>query len=169
MGLSGTKDFRRRRAPEFATLAAMGKWLDLLRGFFPSWRFFDDLGAELVLEARVGASPETLGPWRNCLPPIRRSWRNLVINPEGNFLHACHNQLSHLNADIQASISPDQLDAKTSYVITRRLVEYQIRRQNLATPPYQFQFRLTARYEQEPGRPDDYVLVSPIQGNATDG
>lgn len=147
----------------------MGKWLDLLRGFFPSWRFFDDLGAELVLEARVGTTAESLGPWRNCLPQIRRSWRNFVINPEGNFLHACHNQMSHLNADVQATGSPEQLESKTSYLITRRLVEYQFLRQNLAKAPYHYQFRLAARYEQEPGRPDDYVLVSTVHESSQDG
>src|ERR1700749_3247026 len=81
----------------FALLVVVSRWksaavpsraVQLMRAFFPSWRFFDDIGDEpqLYLRAGVGAA---LGEWRPALPRPPRRWRALVLNAEGNLLLAC--------------------------------------------------------------------------------
>lgn len=150
----------------------MKKWLFLLRAFFPSWKFFDDVGAELRLEVRVGPangssieSPEKLsGNWINCLPEIPRSFQNLFFNPEGNHLHACHNLLSHLKLDILESDAahPETVLQKATYMMTHRLAEHQIHSLNLVDPPFWFQFRVLAHFPANPTRNVENLLISPI-------
>jgi hypothetical protein len=138
----------------------MRKWLFLLRAFFPSWRFFDDVGPELRLEIRFGENEERLGQWRNALRPIRRSWANLPVNPEGNFLHACHNLLNHLSADIQESRDLHSVPELATYKLVRRLARFQVFES--MDPPFQFQFRLSALL---PGREGEQILLSPVYGS----
>lgn len=125
----------------------MKKWIFLLRAFFPSWRFFEDVGPELSLELRSGLSPDLLGEWHNALPPIARSWKNIVINPNGNFLHACHNLLNHLATEIQTH---DRIGDRAAYKLVRNLACMQ-------TPDVDshYQFRLVADGH-------EHVLISPV-------
>jgi hypothetical protein len=139
----------------------MGKWIFLLRGFFPSWRFFDDVGPELRLEVRYGISHEALSEWQNSLPPIRRSLGNLILNPRGNYLHACHNLINHLSADINESDPQhlERLTEKASYKITCNLVRYQLAQKSLA--PKVYQFRLSAHYN-DTTKAADQILISEV-------
>jgi hypothetical protein len=138
----------------------MRKWLFLLRAFFPSWRFFDDVGPELRLEIRFGKNEAQFGRWQNALPPIRRSLTNLPVNPQGNFLHACHNLLNHLSGDIQESQDLNSVPELATYKLVRNLARFQVfERMN---PPFQFQFRLSASL---PGREGEQILLSPIYGS----
>lgn len=138
----------------------MRKWLFLLRAFFPSWRFFDDVGPELRLEIRFGANESAFGGWQNALPPIRRSFKNMPVNPEGNFLHACHNLLNHLNADIQEARETKNVGELTTYKLVRNLARFQAL-ENI-DPPFSFQFRLSALAKNETG---DEILLSPVYGS----
>lgn len=138
----------------------MRKWLFLLRAFFPSWRFFDAAGPELRLEVRFGKAEPALGDWQNALPPIRRSFANFLVNPEGNFLHACHNLLNHLNDDIQELADLSDVIKLTNYKLVRNLALFRVFEKQ--DPPFWFQFRLSAhaRY-----RPAEEILVSPVYGS----
>jgi hypothetical protein len=122
------------------------KWIFLLRAFFPSWRFFDDVGAELRLEVRSGDSAQKLGEWRSVLAPIPRSMKNIFLNPKGNDLHACHNLLIQLNSDIQEFGA--NVIQRPSFALTRNLAREQ--RDSQA-----YQFRLTVMNAEE-------ALLSPV-------
>ncbi len=124
----------------------MNPWLALLNGLFPSWRFFDDVGPTLRLEVRVNGAE-----WLNALPPIERSWRGVFFNPEGNYLHACHNLLEHLGAEC-AILSAGEITARANYKITGNLARLQILK--IMAPPFSYQFRLSRGREQ--------VLISPL-------
>jgi hypothetical protein len=138
----------------------MRKWLFLLRAFFPSWRFFDDVGPELRLEVRFGEHEAALCEWQNALPPIPRSISNLLVNPRGNFLHACHNLLNHLNADIQDSPDLKRVDELTTYKLVKNLARFQAFES--VSPPFAFQFRLSALSDPNQG---DEILLSPLYGS----
>lgn len=138
----------------------MRKWLFLLRAFFPSWRFFDAAAPELRLEVRFGKCEPALGPWEIALPPIRRSITNFPVNAEGNFLHACHNLLNHLNDDIQELADLSDVIQLTNYKLVRNLARFQVfEKQN---PPFWFQFRLSAHAKNGPA---GEILVSPVYGS----
>lgn len=132
----------------------MQKWLFLLRGLFPSWRFFDEVGPQLGLQVRYGPTAGNFGEWTNCIQPISRSSKNIFINPQGNYLHACHNHLSHLSSEIAECDSPELLTNRTAYIITRNLVQFQLAELKLIRPPYVYQFRLAAGA--------DHLLISPV-------
>src|SRR5262249_27664656 len=119
----------------------MTKWLFLLRAFVPSWRFFTDAGPELRLEMRAGDNEKQLSEWRNCLPPIRRTFWSFPLNPTGNYLHACHSLLRHLNSNILDSHESENIEQLTTYKIVHNLVRTQISRSDGV-----FQFRLSLYY-----------------------
>jgi hypothetical protein len=129
----------------------------LLRSFFPSWKFFDDIGPELSLEIRLDSHEE----WKNCLPPISRSIRSLFLNPESNYLHACHNLLNHLSVDISEldTEDPKKVAALTTYKVVKNLARFQIKKLSLAATPYSYQFRLCARLNDGTL---EQILVSPV-------
>jgi hypothetical protein len=138
----------------------MRKWLFLLRAFFPSWRFFDDVGPELRLEIRFGGSEDQFSPWQNALPPIPRSIKNLPVNPYGNFLHACHNLLNHLSGDIQEAQNLNSVPDLVTYKLVRNLARFHVFER--MSPPFQFQFRLSAMH---PDRAGEQILLSPVYGS----
>ncbi|MEK6554886.1 MAG: hypothetical protein AABZ31_06590 [Bdellovibrionota bacterium] len=146
----------------------MTKIFYLLRSFFPSWKFFDDVGPEIRLEVRCGTSETALGDWTNCLPPIPRSAATLFVNPAAAYLHACHNHLNHFNADIAESDTerPELLAEKTTYKITRNLVQVQIKKLKLAQAPFTYQFRISANYIKDLNREADHILISPVYENS---
>jgi len=134
------------------------KWVFLLRSFFPKWIFFDDVGPELRLEVCYGKHSEILSEWTNALTPIRRSFKNFLLNSHGNYLHACHNHLNHFNADVTDLEDETTVSELTTFQLTRNLSRYQIEQRQWAAPPFYFKFRLLVVNEGDP----HVVLTSPI-------
>src|SRR4051812_5994815 len=73
-----------------------GKTIFMFRMFFPSWRFFDDIGHVPVLFYRKSTQGKEFEPWVECLNKPTRKWRTLLLNPQGNFLLACGSLLQRL-------------------------------------------------------------------------
>lgn len=150
----------------FALLVVVSRWksaavpsraVQLLRAFFPSWKFFDDIGDEprLYLRAGVGA---TLGQWEPALPRPPRRWRALVYNADGNLLLACGSLVQQLCDELEATdpAHPERLTATVAYELTRNLVQFRLRERAPAATRYQFKLRL----HRLDGSDED-VLVSP--------
>lgn len=125
------------------------KRLFFFRSFFPSWLFFTQEEPELALQYRTQIQ-SSFSDWQELLPPIQRSFRFSVINPQGNFLHACHNHLQHLQNDLAEVNSTDTVENLTSYRLTHNLVRYLMPKQNQKA----YQFRLLANHRE--------ILVSPL-------
>lgn len=142
----------------------MKKWIFLLRSFFPKWTFFDDVAPELRLEVCYGKNDLNLSTWTNALTPIRRSFKNLIINSHGSYLHACHNHLNHFNSDLTALTETDSetVSEMTTYKIAKQMASFQIEQRGLATRPFNFQFRLLVAYSNNQKREPDIILTSPI-------
>lgn len=117
-------------------------------------------GAGIALGSSIGENEAALSEWQNALPPIPRSFSNLLVNPRGNFLHACHNLLNHLNADIQESQNLERVNELTTYKLVKNLAQFQAF-ESINTP-FTFQFRLSALSGQNPG---DEILLSPVYGS----
>lgn len=149
----------------FALLVVVSRWksaavpsraVQLMRAFFPSWKFFDDIGDEPQLWLRAGAA--TLGEWEPALPRPPRRWRALVLNADGNLLLACGSLVQQLCDELEAAdpAHPEQLTTTVAYELTRNLVQYRLRER--AQPATRYQFKL--RLHRVDGSDED-VLVSP--------
>lgn len=143
-----------------------------LRAFFPSWRFFDDIGDMPVLWLRVqrqGAPPEDFEPWQPCLPTPKRSGSMLVWNPDGNLRLAYDSLLMHLltDADEQSTQpartgAPTRLAACVSYQLTEQLVAFQLRRDPQAASIVRYQFKVTSVTAGAALHSGEDVIVSPV-------
>lgn len=134
-----------------------------LRAFFPSWRFFDDIGDMPVLWLRVqreGASAEDFEPWQPCLPMPKRSWAMLVWNPEGNLRLAYDSLLMHLLTD--ADEQPARLSDSVSYQLTEQLVAFQLRQDPQASSVVRYQFKVTSVAAGAALASGEDVIVSPV-------
>lgn len=125
-----------------------------LQAFFPSWKFFDVVGAELVLEARVGNDERTLGAWRACVPPVQRSLARALFNPRGNATHAFNNLLNRLVIEINAG---EDIGRSVNYRLLQQLARHQLAR--LGHSGAVLQLRLRVR---DNGGDADVLLLSPV-------
>jgi hypothetical protein len=132
-----------------------------LRAFFPSWRFFEDIGPVPTLRWRAGASADALGPWRDAHTPHARPWTALLYNPKGNLTFAEHALVEHLLIDLDdvPDAAPDDAAQLVSYRLVQRVVEAQARAAGGAGL-YQFRVDLCAT-DAAPSE-SDVVLLSTV-------
>ncbi|MBX9768408.1 MAG: hypothetical protein K2X47_14135 [Bdellovibrionales bacterium] len=138
----------------------MKKWIFFLRAAFPSWRFFIDAGPTLLLETRVQG--ET---WESAVPPIKRSFGRMFLNPEGNFLHACQNHLLHFYADLAEMKAPwnaNELQKLNTYCITHNLARYHLEEAKRLRPGLNYQFRIAVWHRTPEGPQTEVFLESPV-------
>jgi hypothetical protein len=130
--------------------------LFLFRAFFPSWRFFEDLGDAPTVFFRLCLENGEPGDWQPCLGKIPRRWYHLFFNPDGNRLLACSSAVQLLLADIEEAdeTDPGALENTVSYRVIQDLVRYRIHQVMPETPSVRFQFKVLAG--------DDEVLFSPV-------
>jgi hypothetical protein len=162
----------------FALLVLVSRWktatvpsraVQLLRAFFPSWKFFDDIGDEVLLYLRAGPGSgdhdgdgdDALGPWEPGLPRPARRWTALVLNAEGNFLLACGSLVQQLLDELHGAdpAHPERVAESVAYELTRNLVRFMLTRRAPLPPGTRYQFKLRLRGVD--GAAED-VLVSPV-------
>jgi hypothetical protein len=155
----------------FALLLLLSRWktatvpsrsVQLLRAFFPSWKFFDDIGDVPLLYVRVGATAETLGDWETALPRPARRWSALVLNAEGNFLLACGSLLQQLLGELEEAdpAHPERVAESVAYELTRNLVCFRLAARAPLPPGTHYQFKLRTLVPD--GGDGEDVLVSPV-------
>jgi hypothetical protein len=156
----------------FALLLLVARWrsspvpsraVQLLRAFFPSWRFFEDVGDVGTLYVRTGstgAGDDALGSWQPLLPQPRRHLGMLVVASEVNLLLACRSLVQQLQADLEDAdeAHPERLTASVSYRLVHDLVRFRLA-ERAAARGTRFQWKLRAG---APGGDGTDVLVSPV-------
>lgn len=105
-----------------------GPGVHLFRAFFPSWRFFEDVGAAPRLFYQVSGEAD----WHDALPPVPRGPGALLFNPRGNLRFAGGSLVDQLVADLAVTDDdPEraraQMEAAVSFRLVRRLVEARLR------------------------------------------
>jgi hypothetical protein len=125
------------------------------RAFFPSWRFFDDVGLVPLLLVRVGPGDGALGPWQPCLGKARRRWHAVLLNPEANLLLAYGSLLAQLVSDVEELADGDDVEALVSYQLAHRLV----RTQPLAAGDH-YQFKIAVVAPGAEAAEEDDLLIS---------
>ena len=126
--------------------------LQLLRIFFPSWRFFEDIDEPPQLYYRTGTEPNSFTHWRPCIEKIERKWHQLFLNAQGNTVLA-YQTLLHQLIDEIAELPDEErkdLEKKVSYQLAKRLARLSIPHPYLHT---HFQFKLCSGA--------DDLLISP--------
>lgn len=132
------------------------KWLFLLRGFFPSWRFFDEIGPQLALQVRYRSVDSDWSQWTGALSPIARQFKSFPLNPQAALMHACQNSLDHFFLDLNdGHVASEDL---LSYKIIKRIAFVRSceisGRDDLAG----FQFKIVQEFGSEP---EQEILASP--------
>ncbi len=135
--------------------------IQMLRAFFPNWKFFEDLGTLPRLSYRFGPLPESLGDWRTP-PPARKQPLRLLYNSEGNLHLALGSLLQHLESDLLETDEsrPEMLETATSYRLVRNWVESELENETENPQAGYYQFRLTAL--QPNVEESELILLSPI-------
>lgn len=136
----------------------------LLRAFFPSWKFFDDIGEVPVLFYRVSEDGRDFGGWKICLEKSKRSLGSLFLNPQGNFLLACESHLQHLLTDLEENSNGGsvRIENSVSYQLTKKLVRFQIMKRGLVGERFWYQFKLSVMFPGEQDPRFEEVLLSPV-------
>lgn len=111
-----------------------GRAVHLFRAFFPSWRFFEDVGGTPRLDYRVHLSSGDLGPWTDALPPVPRGPAAVLVNPAGNLRFACGSLVDQLVADFEMLTDAEVADASEQGLpALERMVSFRLVQNLLAT------------------------------------
>lgn len=137
-----------------------GPWWFLLRSFFPSWRFYHDIGHQPRLFFRTVSGEGEWSEWSMFVPRARFSPIDLFHNPVNN-LELLHQTLvEHLSADIQELADVSKVEELVSYRLADRLVRELVSRREPHPSRYQFEIRLLAPCSQ--GDQAEKTLISPV-------
>ena len=129
----------------------MPHWITaLFKVFFPSWKFFDELGEPPVLYYRLIFSNGEPGPWLVCMENQTRGFGALFLNAQGNLRMACNSLVERLIGDVNETPvkSPADISNSVSYQLVQNLVRNRV-------GAARFQFKIVS------GKED--ILVSPLQ------
>lgn len=116
------------------------QWFQMFRFFFPSWRFFEDLGFVPILSIRFGNSERKLGEWIQFPNTFSMGPMNLFFNPRGTFALAFRSHLAQLANEINEIENSREVEKLTSYMMTLRFANGECQSRKLVF----FQFRLLA-------------------------
>lgn len=118
-----------------------GKFINLLRSLFPSWKFYQDFENENKIFFRI--QNDFWGPWieiKYSTPPIH--WNRIFFNADVNYLLAIDSLLQDLINDLDEAF----LEEKISFQLVHRLVflsipkctayQFKINEDELISPEY---------------------------------
>lgn len=137
-------------------------WLFLLRGFFPSWRFFDSPGPQPRLFVRVLSEDERWSVWTMFIPRAPFRLRDLFYNPENNLRLTEQTLIEHLSLDVQGLPEGQRVEMLVSYALTQRVAHRVARTlsSDHKIKAYQFELRLLPGLDEDPS--EHRLLASPI-------
>jgi hypothetical protein len=140
-----------------------GKSFYLLRAFFPSWKFYEDLGDVPILFYRIKERGSIWTPWKNCVEKKKRKWTKLFLNSQGNVHLAYGSLLQHLVTDIQEIEDSDyfSLKSKASYQLVQNLVLFEISKTNSFQSGMQYEFKVSSWAPCSPSTLAEDILLSP--------
>lgn len=127
----------------------------LIRLFFPSWRFFDELGAAPLLQYRIKEKTSEFGDWKVGVPSSPYAFGKLFLNPAGNLRNACNTMLERFVAELTKSEPDSSVESSVSYRLVEELLRAQLR-ENVGAI---FQFRILIRTTSA-ALPTEAVIIS---------
>jgi hypothetical protein len=120
--------------------ALRGRSWALLRCFFPSWRFFEDIDPGPTLNYCSAAPGAAFGPWHEA---VRGTAQGLLLNARGNLWLAYQSLVEQLWIEIEESSGsePSQL---ISYRLVQRLVLVELLQPAERAAGARYRFRLSS-------------------------
>jgi len=139
-----------------------GRTIYFLRGFFPSWKFFEDAGDVPVLWIRCRLADAEWSDWNLGIEKIERTWSTLLVNAEGNSLLAYGSLLQHLMSELEEIEDPMQLEKNVSYLLTKNLVCHELQKKASTEDAVSYQFKISTFDSISRKILMDEILISPI-------
>ena len=138
------------------------RWLFLLRGFFPSWRFYDSPGYQPRLFVRALFTNEQWSDWVQFIPRASFKLLDLLFNPKNNLQMTEQTLIDHLCLDLQALPETQSAETLVSYMLTETIAgNFILRHVNeREIKAYQFEIRMLPGLNLEDS--ESVILVSPI-------
>jgi hypothetical protein len=147
--------------PRFLRGQVRGRGWMMLRVFFPSWRFFDNL--DWVPQLRFRIVGQTDDHWYDIFDPEPRTLSTIFLNPRGNFRMAAHSLVEQFSNDMAEVNDDSKVENLISYQLVKQLVEFRMVELGLAQEGVRYQFRLDSII---PGKSenqnDDSLMLSPV-------
>lgn len=155
----------------------------LFRAFFPSWRFFDDVGQRPALQYRWRFQGQEWRDWDSERQPGRPHLLSFIYHPMGNWMLANQSLLLQFLGDLAAlqdnvalssaeALPWDKVHPLTSYGLVQARVEAQLVQRGVQGA-VEYQFRILAQDNRQTGQdpsvaPWDEILVSPVHRVGTE-
>ena len=155
-----------------------GRAVFLFRAFFPSWRFFDQLGDIPILEYRWANHSDHFGTWLRCIERSNLKAYSIAFNSIGNLEMAYQSLLQQFLSDLaelQEQLGPNQelsvadklIRELTSYRLVQNWVRHravsEASRSEIRTEVIQYQFRLRTQFAGVDAHSFEDVLISGIE------
>ena len=138
------------------------RWLFLLRGFFPSWRFYDAPGYQPRLFVRALTAEDQWSEWLPFIPRASFRMGDLFFNPENNLRMTEQTLVDHLSHDLQALEDSQSANSLVSYLLAERVARQVALRLVGAHQIHAFQFELRMIASPINNHSDSVILISPI-------
>jgi hypothetical protein len=124
--------------------------LALLRCFFPSWRFFEEIAPGPTLYVSTSPTDSPIQSWREAWSPAPRTASALLVNARGNLELAFQSLIDELWSELaDAPASPEDLIA---YRLVRQLIEVECLNPAERAPGQRYRFKLIDAEGGETGR-----------------
>jgi hypothetical protein len=127
-----------------------GRGLALLRCFFPSWRFFEEIAPGPTLYVSTSSADAPIQSWREAWAPSPRTAAALLVNARGNLELAFQSLIDELWSELEdAPAAPEELIA---YQLVRLLIEVECLNSAERAPGRRYRFKLIDAESGETGR-----------------
>lgn len=112
--------------------------------FFPSWKFFDQLGSSPQLLFRIKSTvDDQFDEWKNLTTPLPRRLSLFFINADGNLKMACDNHLHRTMIQVsQLNLDAEIVEASVDYHIIKNMVEFHLKEVLKPSAPMLYQFKI---------------------------
>lgn len=142
------------------------RYIHFFRVFFPSWKFFEDIGASPQLFYRLKQSSGDFGSWTPLIHKQPRHLSHLFINPQILYLLSIQSLLQHITTAAAEALDQQQTAMEFSQSVPYQLVKncvIESLSKNKFTSPVDFQFKVSTVDPAKPEQIIDDVVISDIE------
>lgn len=142
------------------------QFLFLLRAFIPTWRFFEDIGDQPLLEARIQNQNGETTQWETVIPKGNLKPNHFFWNPENNKLIAYQTTLTHLIFDLNELLENQNIETFSSFLVVKNITRENLLitlakgfEENGYANKFQFKISLKSDFSSKKSKLD--LLISP--------
>ena len=142
-----------------ASKGIKNNYLNLIKPFIPSWKFYDDFEENRLLFFRAQIlNEEFFCEWTPLYQTPKSDLKSLFINHQGNLILAAQSHVQTLVHDISEHDDKTPFQHTLTYKITNNLVRYALKKK--FNKAFKYQFKLAVVNERAEVIED--ILISPL-------